>query len=540
VILLWQENRSSGLSGRIRTEALLTMLILLLVTLAIFLPMYGSRFLVPGLQFILIIPLGWAAVRFELRESYSMLLLFNIMAQIGTVLDLGPFNLAGHGYPIVSLELMGISFSVTILIIGVIVSERSEAEKKIRLINEQLEERIAERTKDLEEAKISAEIANRTKSEFLANMSHELRTPLNSILGFSQILSMESSGVLNEKQREHLRNIEESGNHLLAMVNDVLDLSKVEADKMVLEKSYFDIGEMLSRAPLAVQSKAAKKGISIETNIDPEIGLLYGDETRLKQVVFNLLSNAVKFTPEGKRVGIDAYGEGEYTVFSIWDEGEGVAQSEQERIFKPFEQIKDGKASKTGGTGLGLSINKRIVEKHQGTISIQSRSGEGSRFTVTLRGRRAAQEETKARDGENERNGSAGPAEGKEILVIEDNAANMSFVHHALDTRGYRVTGVESGEEGLKILNSRSFDLVLLDIQLPGMDGTETLHKIRERVTGHLPVIALTAYAMKDDRQKYLDSGFDGYLSKPIDVRELRQRVNDMLREEKFGCSDTP
>ncbi len=254
---------------------------------------------------------------------------------------------------------------------------------------------ISERKKAEEElliAKESAERANQAKSAFLANMSHELRTPLNSILGFSQILERQIAKDLNEKQKDFFDNIKNGGNHLLKMVNDILDLSKIEAGKIETDLKPFDFGKMLERSPSIVQATAYQKKIKVETDIKPDLGWINGDETRLIQVIYNLFSNAIKFTESGKCIGIEATTEEDSFIVTVWDEGVGIPEDFLDKVFDPFEQAKGGKGSKEAGTGLGLAISRRLVELHHGTITATSKVGEGSRFTVTLPGRFIAEE----------------------------------------------------------------------------------------------------------------------------------------------------
>ena len=248
-----------------------------------------------------------------------------------------------------------------------------------------IERRKVERS--LIDAKEAAEEANRVKSNFLANVSHELRTPLNAILGFSQILEMKRGEIDRERELEFLGYIRQSGEHLLEMVNDILDLSKIESGRFDLEKNPFDLREMLSRVLLIVKSLAEEKGLAIDCEIEPDLGIMTADELRLKQVFYNLLSNAIKFTPEGKRIGVRAAGDGGRAVITVWDEGIGITEDDLEKIFDPFEQAQRRRGEDEQGTGLGLSITKKIIELHGGTLEVKSTPGEGSSFTMVLPGR---------------------------------------------------------------------------------------------------------------------------------------------------------
>jgi PAS domain S-box-containing protein len=382
----------------------------------------------------------------------------------------------------------------------------------------------------LRHAKASAEAANLAKSQFLANMSHELRTPLNSILGFSQLLEMQAAGsagsagragTLTDKLREYLRWIHDGGEHLLDMVNDVLDLSKIEAGKVELEKRPFDTAVLISRVLTTVRSLAAKKHIHIDTVIDAELGLLDADEVRIKQVLYNLLSNAIKFTERERRIGVEAKACGGECQITVWDEGIGIAFGDRERIFEPFEQLRQGHEGH--GTGLGLTIVKNLVELHGGTVSVESEVGKGSRFTVRLPGRlpsrkTAPQAVPATEDGE--------PREqlpdlaGRAVLVVDDSPANSALMQRILSALGCTVLLAASGEEALEVAGHSTCDAVFMDIHLPGMSGTEAMRRMREAGV-RAPIAALTAYAMKGDRERFLAEGFDGYIAKPLRISEL-------------------
>jgi PAS domain S-box-containing protein len=373
----------------------------------------------------------------------------------------------------------------------------------------------------LRQATAVAEAANRAKSRFLADMSHELRTPLNSILGFGQLMELQGAEGLSEKQREYLRWIREGGVHLLDMVNDVLDLSKVEAGKVELEKSDVDPGLLIRRVLTTVRTLAAKKHLRVELSIPDNLGVLGADEVRIKQVLYNLLSNAIKFTPSEKRIGVEARSEAGTLVLRIWDEGIGIPPGDLSRIFEPYAQSRSRRSGE--GTGLGLAIVKRLVELHEGTISVETTVDKGSSFTVRIPGLHppAAAAATGPGLGRDALASEDIPdLAGKTALVVDDNPANRILMERILGAFGCTVLSAASGEEALRVADTSPCDLVFMDIQLPGMNGIEAMRKLRER-GARGPFVALTAFAMKGDPERFLAEGFDGFIAKPVRIAEI-------------------
>ncbi|MDX2175089.1 MAG: PAS domain S-box protein [Candidatus Sumerlaeia bacterium] len=391
---------------------------------------------------------------------------------------------------------------------------------------------LVEREKRLEEANRQLAEATRQKDEFLANMSHELRTPLNAILGMGESLGMGVYGPLEERQKGALRRIEESGRHLLLLINDLLDLAKIEAGKVTLACERVNVPEACLSAARLMDEHAASRGVELRTRLDPKAASVVVDPRRLRQVLFNLLSNAIKFTAEGGWVEVQTAADEERGMMSISvaDSGEGISLEEQARLFKPFTQLESTMTKRHGGTGLGLSIVKRLVEMHGGRVSLDSEPGRGSRFTVSFPW--APSREEAAKDG--------GPvpeppservrSRRGHILVAEDNPANIAVVCDFLSAKGHKITVAHDGAEALAHARETSFDLILMDVQMPVMDGFEATRAIR-RLPGHAktPIIALTSFAMPGDRERCLAAGMDDYMSKPISVRALAVMIKAHL-----------
>ena len=368
-----------------------------------------------------------------------------------------------------------------------------------------------------------ADAANKAKSEFLANMSHELRTPLNAIIGFTEILGKKLGNSLGEKQQLYFNRIQESGEHLLDMVNDILDLSKIEANKVEIKPKLFDFKEMTERAASIVQAQASKKEIRIELNLQADLGWLNGDETRLKQVVYNLLSNAIKFTEPGKRIGIDATADDQHFLVTVWDEGVGIAEEHLNNIFDPFEQGHK-EVSTESGTGLGLSISKTLIELHQGKITVESQLGQGSRFTITLPGRIRVDDVAEKPVSPLAEFDNHEADQDLIILITEDNDINREVMGEILED--YQVDFACTGEEAIEKASANSYGLILMDVQLPGINGIEAMKQIREILSDPPPIVALTAYAMGGDRERLITEGFDNYIPKPFDLKKLFKIVS--------------
>ncbi|MBE0680678.1 MAG: PAS domain S-box protein [Anaerolineales bacterium] len=377
-------------------------------------------------------------------------------------------------------------------------------------------------------ANLELERAMRVKDEFLANMSHELRTPLNSILGISESLEEQVAGEINEKQRKYLRIINESGRHLLELINDLLDLSKIEAGRLELNLSQFTVEAFCQSSLRMVKELAKKKKLNVSFHMDENVHTLRGDERRLKQVLVNLLGNAVKFTPDGQRLGLDVTGNAEkkQVTFTVWDTGIGISKQDISRLFKPFVQLDSKLSRHAGGTGLGLMLVSQLIRLHGGNVEVQSQPGKGSRFIVNLPWE-PAQPSQRLQKPHPAAASPKRPLVGKharlKILLVEDTEPVILFIQDHLESKGYHVTAAHNGYEGLLFAKNIQPDVILMDIQMPGMDGFEATKRIRAEATlKDVPIIALTALAMPGDREKCLKAGMNDYMIKPINLKELQ------------------
>jgi PAS domain S-box-containing protein len=383
--------------------------------------------------------------------------------------------------------------------------------------------------------------ATRLKDEFLANMSHELRTPLNAILGLSEGLVDEAFGSLNDRQKKSIATIERSGKHLLELINDILDLAKIEAGKIELQINSVSAKHLCESSLTFVKQLALKKRIQLKTEISQEIDSLLGDERRLRQALINLLSNAVKFTNEGGTVTLEATFEQsqEHIRFSVIDTGIGIAQDDIHKLFQSFVQIDSRLNRHYTGTGLGLVLARRIVELHGGTIDVESVLGQGSRFTISLpwhchsaipqpnRSRALAMTQLHSTSE------AATLLSQPLILLAEDNETNTDMLFEYLCHRGYRVITANNGVAAIEQAKHHQPNLILMDIQMPEMDGLTAIEYIRKAPKlSEVPIIALTALAMPTDQERCLAAGANDYMAKPMILKELVILIQQLLQEK--------
>jgi len=375
---------------------------------------------------------------------------------------------------------------------------------------------------------------SRIKDEFLSNMSHELRTPLNAVIGLSEILGDGLYGELNEKQTRSVKTIHDSGEHLLELITDILDVTKAELDQIEITPEMVDVESVCESALQLVRGPASKGGIHIALTVDPSRPTVAADRQRLLQILANLLSNAVKFTPSGGRVGLETRLIDKMLEFTIWDTGIGIAEEDTARLFQPFSQLDSSLSRRHQGTGLGLALVKRLTELHGGKVSVESEVGEGSRFTVALPLQMGA---TTAAEDEGPGQSIATPQELEEasspgtlrVLVVEDNSVNAEMLDDFLRLKGHQTVVVEDGQSALEVLQDKPLDIALVDIQLPGMSGLELIREMRLMPDlRNIRIVAVTAQAMAGDRERCLEAGADDYLAKPIKLRELTSILENL------------
>ncbi|MDI4648557.1 ATP-binding protein [Cohnella hashimotonis] len=515
----------------------------------------------------------------ELRKMVTIIISVNM----GNVLFIALFGIIPRRHYLVDIApgtfLISLFLSFAFMFILREFMSEDKRSHKLKIYTARLEKqyRISEeKGRSLEQAKQELETmyaqvqaASRYKSEFLANMSHELRTPLNSVLVLAQLLEENIDDRLSEEEVGYARIIHHSGKELLGLINDVLDLSKIEAGRLELDRSVFSVRELLGQMDELFRPIAARKRLSFTLRSEPDVpDFLHTDEQRLRQIVSNLLSNALKFTQEGHvRFAVSRVHEGGLLAegglaFEVEDTGIGIAANKQEAIFDAFFQA-DGSISRAyGGTGLGLSIAKQFAVLLGGDIRLESELGRGSRFTLLLPwpalvtsaadtlappGRDSAAmeqaaslEESRLQAPKLQEGGrpaasgtSSGVPAAHHLLLVDDDEHNVYSLRVALAAKGFGVVTASSGGEALGLLSGNAtIDLVLMDIMMPGMSGLEAISRIRAMPgRKELPIIALTAKAFAEDGDECLQAGADGYMSKPVNVNELVREIGVRIRE---------
>ncbi|MFW6235485.1 MAG: ATP-binding protein, partial [Desulfovibrionales bacterium] len=405
-----------------------------------------------------------------------------------------------------------------------ILQDLRETKDQLLKTNQELESRVRLRTAELE-------TANKAKDEFLANMSHEIRTPMTGVFGIIESLLQRD---LPEDVQEDLHMVLEAADSVLTLLGDLFDLSRIELGQLDLHPTAFEIRPMIRSIVGPFHSQARAKGLDFNLSIEDLPDQVIGDRYRMAQVLKNLISNAIKFTDQGSvHVEVRAEGEREDTVklrFTVSDTGIGIPPEQQQDIFHPFTQLDSSYSKKFSGMGLGLTISRSLVERMGGKIEMESEPGKGARFTFSLDCGKVPEEEP----GPGKPSFSLADLPSLTVLLAEDNKVNRLFLRRALEAAGHNPIEAEHGREALEKVASNRVDLILMDIQMPEMDGIEATKKIHaDALAPGVPIIALTAYAMKGDREKFLDAGMDGYVSKPIDFNDLAEVIKSLLEKAR-------
>ncbi|MDM8554722.1 response regulator [Desulfococcaceae bacterium HSG7] len=410
-------------------------------------------------------------------------------------------------------------------------AERKQTESALRKAHDEMERRVEERTRDLK--KVLAELEhtnlrlqdiNRHKNQFLSTMSHELRTPLNGIIGSADLLREQLFGPLNPKQLSYTKQINDSADHLLALINDLLDIAKIDAGAITVDLEYLALTDWIDTTLAIMKAQFRKKRLTLEIIKDPSITHIDADRRKCKQIMLHLLSNAIKFTPQDGQVKVRTSKKNDrFLLIEVSDTGCGVKEDERDKIFSEFYQTEQVRTDPIGGTGIGLALTRRMVEMHEGEIGVKNQPvGPGSVFWFTLPLKLAHVAE--ANEEETSANGKADGAKltGRRILVVEDNEINLSMVLDMLSIHEHKVSVAKNGQQAIDLAQTFKPELILMDVKMPMMNGLEATRILRAMpVFAKIPIIALTASVEKEDQSAQTKAGCTAHLSKPIKTKEL-------------------
>ncbi len=451
-----------------------------------------------------------------------------------------PHRIASGETRTVEVHSAPITVDGSTLIFSVIhdISERKRVEDELEQHRNHLEELVVARTAELADARDAAEAASRAKSVFLANMSHELRTPLNGIIGMTELARRRATDPVLIGQLDQSA---KATRHLRAIINDILDISRIEADRLTLENYDFNLADAVDEAVFLHQPRAQAKGLGLSVDIAPTIpAFLCGDALRLKQTLINFIDNAIKFSEHGNiRIRVfPVAGEETGNVlllrFEVSDQGIGLTPEQQARLFQPFTQADDSTTRRFGGTGLGLTIATRIARLMGGDTGVVSEHGQGSTFWFTARlGKRSKPEQARQTDQGDTGTNDGGFTARHRILVAEDDAVSQEVIRMLLEDAGLAVDIANNGHEAVERARDGGYALILLDVQMPVMDGLEACRHLRKgQETRHLPILAMTANAFAEDRERCLAAGMNDHIAKPVDPEALIATLRPWLEKE--------